>query len=267
MSSNIIYTISDSASSALVTLAEEAASRLNIAYEIIAFSDIREISELEALLSRIVEQGNSPLIFFSFSSEVLNDSLTRFCDRHHLQYLDIMTYIVYALQLRSGEDDVIEASRHLQSSIIRRIYALDFASRYDDGKDPRGILQADICLIGISRTTKTPLSMYLANRNYRVANIPLVPETTPPKELFEVSPHKIFGLTSNLESLTHLRSGRLESLGLPPEAEYASTERVLEELAYSKEVMKRIGCPIVDVSARAVEETAEIIIKHLNSAS
>jgi len=267
MSSNSIYTISDSAGSALVTLARRAISLLGSPCDIVSHDGVRTVTELETILAAAATSGNSPLIFFSFDSEELNCSLPRFCDRYHLHYLDMMTYIVYALQLQNGRDEGTESAHHPPHPIIRRIHALDFASRCDDGKDPRGILQADICLIGISRTTKTPLSMYLANRNYRVVNIPLVPETTPPKELFEVSPHRIFGLIAAPESLAHLRSGRLESLGLPPEAEYASTERILEELAYSKEVMKRIGCPIVDVSARAVEETAEIIIKHLNSAS
>ena len=85
--------------------------------------------------------------------------------------------------------------------------------KYDDGKDPRGAKMADVVLIGISRTSKTPLSMYLAHRNIKAANIPIVPEIEPPKELFQISPKKIIGLTTDPMVLNHIRQERLKALG------------------------------------------------------
>ena len=122
---------------------------------------------------------------------------------------------------------------------------------------------ADLVIIGISRTSKTPLSMYLANKNIRVANIPLVPETTIPEEIYKISPKKIIGLTNSPEKLETIRRERLKSLGLPNDSIYSNSNRILEELEYSNRIMKKIGCPIIDVSNKAIEETADIILKHL----
>jgi len=106
--------------------------------------------------------------------------------------------------------------------------------------------------------------MYLANKNIRVANIPLVPESPLPDEIFQIPPKKIIGLTNEPEKLNQIRKSRLKSLGLPSNSSYSDLERILEELEYAHKIMKRIGCPIINVSDKAIEETADIIIRHLN---
>src|SRR5690606_36028607 len=130
-------------------------------------------------------------------------------------------------------------------------------------KDPRGIAKSNIVLVGISRTSKTPLSMYLAHKNYKVANVPLVPEVPPPKELFEKDNRRVIGLIANPIKLNEIRQERLKSLGLDNSANYANIDRINMELEYSKEIMKKIGCLVIDVSYKAIEETAGIIIEHL----
>ena len=105
--------------------------------------------------------------------------------------------------------------------------------------------------------------MYLANKNIRVANVPLVPESPVPEELFQVSPKKVIGLTNSLEKLESIRRERLKSLGLPDNSVYSNSNRILEELDYSDRIMKKVGCPIINVSNKAIEETADIILKHL----
>ena len=150
--------------------------------------------------------------------------------------------------------------RKLDEEYFRKIEAIEFAVKYDDGKDPRGILKADVVLIGVSRTSKTPLSMYLAHQRIKAANIPLVPEVEPSEELFNISKKKIVGLKINPEKLFGIREERLKSLGLATHANYANYERILEELDYSEKIIKRIGCPVIDVSSKAIEETANIII-------
>ena len=102
--------------------------------------------------------------------------------------------------------------------------------------------------------------MYLANKNIKVANIPLVPEVVPPRELFEISHKKIVGLTNSPEKLNEIRKERLKALGLTNNANYASMERILEEIDYAEAIMKKIGCPIIDVSNKAIEETAELVL-------
>ena len=121
-------------------------------------------------------------------------------------------------------------------------------------------------VIGVSRTSKTPLSMYLAHKNYKVANVPLVPEIPPPQELFEISPKTIIGLTADPDKLNQIRRERLKTLGLNDSANYASMERILQELEYADALFKRLGCTVIDVSKKAVEETASIVMQVLKEA-
>jgi regulator of PEP synthase PpsR (kinase-PPPase family) len=149
----------------------------------------------------------------------------------------------------------------LDDDYFRKIEAVEFAVKYDDGKDPRGILYADIVLLGVSRTSKTPLCMYLAHKRLKAANIPLVPEVNPPEELFNLPRGKVIGLTIKPQKLNEIRQERLKTLGLVSNADYASMERILKELDYAENIMKRLGCPIIDVSNKAVEETASRILQ------
>ena len=155
--------------------------------------------------------------------------------------------------------------RRLDENYFKKVECVEFAVKYDDGKDPRGAKKADICLVGISRTSKTPLSMYLANKLYKVANIPLVPEVPVPKEVYEKDVDRVIGLIANPEKIISVREQRLKSLGLTSGAKYANYDRIREELNYSKQVMEELGCFVIDVSDKAIEETAEIIINHMES--
>ncbi len=149
----------------------------------------------------------------------------------------------------------------LNEQYFRKVEAIEFAVKYDDGKDPRGVLHADIVLIGVSRTSKTPLSMYLAHKQIKAANIPLVPEVAPPEELFSVNSKKIIGLTIRPQLLNQIRTERLKALGLTANADYASFERILRELEYAESIMRRLGCPVIDVTNKAVEETASKVLE------
>jgi regulator of PEP synthase PpsR (kinase-PPPase family) len=149
----------------------------------------------------------------------------------------------------------------LDEDYFRRVEAIEFAVRYDDGRDPRGLQRADVVLIGVSRSSKTPVSMYLANRQYKVANVPLVPEVEPPPELFAVPVHRIVGLTISPTKLRDIRLERLRAIGLPPEASYGELGRIEQELRYAQQVFARVGCPVIDVSNKAVEETATKVME------
>jgi regulator of PEP synthase PpsR (kinase-PPPase family) len=148
----------------------------------------------------------------------------------------------------------------LDDEYFRRVEAIEFAVKYDDGKDPRGLLRADVVLIGVSRTSKTPLSMFLAHKRLKAANVPLVPEVVPPEELFQIDPRKCIGLTISPDELNLIRTERLKALGLRSQANYAAVERIKMELDYAEKIMNKIGCPVINVSNKAVEETASIIL-------
>ena len=147
---------------------------------------------------------------------------------------------------------------------FKRIEAMEFAMQYDDSKDYRGLKNADVVLVGLSRTSKTPLCMYLANKGIKAINIPLVPEVEVPKELYEIDKHKIFGLTINPLQLIEIRKRRLDKFHrITSNIEYAGDARILEEFDFADKIIRRLGCKTIDVTQRAIEDTALIIIKAL----
>lgn len=154
-------------------------------------------------------------------------------------------------------------SREMDPDYFNKIASIEFAVKYDDGKDPRGMLKADIVLVGVSRTSKTPLSMFLANKGYNIANLPLVPEAVLPEEIYRVDPLRLVGLMIRPESLHRIRSDRMKALGLSGASIYADDGRINHELAYAKEVFDRLGCRVMDVSDQTIEQSAARILEEV----
>ncbi|MNI47560.1 putative pyruvate, phosphate dikinase regulatory protein [compost metagenome] len=147
---------------------------------------------------------------------------------------------------------------------FKRIEAMEFAMQYDDSKDYRGLKNADVVLLGLSRTSKTPLCMYLANKGIKAINIPLVPEVGVPDELYQVDKKKVFGLTINPLQLIEIRKRRLDKFHrISSSIEYAGDARVLEEFEFADKIMRKVGCKTIDVTQRAIEDTALIIMDYI----
>jgi regulator of PEP synthase PpsR (kinase-PPPase family) len=178
---------------------------------------------------------------------------------------DIIGPLMDEFQARYHQTPLYEPGtvRKLDEDYFKKVEAIEFAVKYDDGRDPRGILKADIVLIGVSRTSKTPLSQYLAHKRVRVANVPIVPEVDPPEQLFQVDPNKCIGLKISPEKLNQIRKERLIALGLNDQASYAQIQRIEKENDYFDQVAERLGCCIIDVTNKAVEETANVIMNHI----
>ncbi len=152
----------------------------------------------------------------------------------------------------------------LSEEYFRRIEAVEFAVKSDDGKEPRNFKKADLVLVGVSRTSKTPLSTLLAQRGLKVANLPLVLGVKPPPELLEAHQDRVIGLTIGLEQLCEIRTARLRQLGMPSETNYAMREHVREEIDFASALFRtHPEWPVVDVTGRAIEETAVIILEHV----
>ncbi|HEY0827740.1 MAG TPA: pyruvate, water dikinase regulatory protein [Bacilli bacterium] len=151
----------------------------------------------------------------------------------------------------------------MDEDYFRRVEAIEFAVKFDDGRDARGLLQAQVVLIGVSRTSKTPLSIFLAHKGFKVANLPLMPEVKPPAELYLVPSSRIIGLTMNAEHILKIRTERLKAVGLPYGSKYATLERIIEELEYAHALMKNVGCTVINVTDKAIEETAGIIMGYM----
>lgn len=151
----------------------------------------------------------------------------------------------------------------LDTEYFQRISAIEFAVKYDDGKNPQGFLTADAVILGVSRTSKTPLSMYLANRGHKIANLPLIPEVPVPQVLDQVDSGRIIGLICQPEKLVKIRSNRLESLGLGHTTSYTDVEKVRRELAYAQSIFKKYQAQVIDVTDKSIEETAYLVEEHL----
>ncbi|CAK7003153.1 MAG: Putative pyruvate, phosphate dikinase regulatory protein [Peptostreptococcus russellii] len=218
----------------------------------------------EEVLKEVLKQAkeSNALVLYSIVSKELGELARDICHQEKIEYVDLLSDIIEKLSKKFDMEPLREAGviRKMDKSYFNRVEAIEFAVKYDDGKDPRGLLKADLVLVGISRTSKTPLSMYLANKHIKVANVPLVPEVPIPKGLDSVEPRRIIGLTNSPEKLNVIRTERLKAMGLNGSANYAKLDRILEELDYSEEVMKRLKCPVINVANKAIEETAGIIL-------
>ncbi|SOC20895.1 hypothetical protein SAMN05880501_11258 [Ureibacillus xyleni] len=218
-------------------------------------------------IKNIVEiaKAQDALIVYTLAEEKMRQKIHHSCQQENILSIDLLGPIIQLFQEKIDEPPLEEAGlvHKLDDDYFRKIEAVEFAVKYDDGRDPRGLLLADVVLVGVSRTSKTPLSQYLAHKRYKVANVPLVPEINPPEELFLVDPKKCFGLVISPEKLNIIRKERLIALGLNDDAIYAKQERIKQEIAHFYKVVERIGCSVLDVTNKAVEETANDIIERI----
>ncbi len=258
----IIYILSDSLGETAEYVSRAAASQFN--YTHIEFRRIPYVNNIDYLFEVMdkIEPQNSVLVYTLVVDEI-RTALKQYAQKRHITAIDVLQPILSALENITGDEPKGQPGlvRAMDDHYFRKIEAIEFAVKYDDGKDPRGALYADLVLLGVSRTSKTPLCMYLAHHGIKAANIPLVPEIKISEEIYKIPRSKIVGLTIEPQVLNEIRTERLKALGLGGSADYASMERILKELAYAEDVMKKIGCPIIDVSRKAVEETASKVLQ------
>ena len=155
--------------------------------------------------------------------------------------------------------------RAVNEHYYKRIDAIEFTIAHDDGRNPHELTEADIVLIGVSRTSKTPLSIFLSQQGYRVANVPLDPLSEPPQELFDVDRTRLFGLMTAPEILVDIRKRRLGSAGdgaMGVASSYADYEKVCQDLEKARALMRKLGCIVVRTDNRAIEETAQEIMRY-----
>ena len=258
----VVYIVSDSIGETAEFVVRAVASQFNSGH--VEIRRVPFVSDVEAIADVVEEAAlGQAMIAYTLVLPELRQAIRKESERHGLIAVDVMGPMMDAFSQLLHLEPHFEPGliRRLDEDYFRRVAAIEFAVKYDDGKDPRGMLLADVVLIGVSRTSKTPLSMYLANKRLKVANLPLVPEIDPPEELFLLPAKKVIGLTISPQQLNEIRQERLKTLGLQAHANYASMERILEELEYAEKIMRRVGCPIFDVTNKAVEEVANKILQ------
>lgn len=260
----MIYIISDALGETAEFVCRAAAAQFSgVRTRIRRVPYVRDETHIDDILEEAVR--DQAILAYTLVLKDLRDYLEKRAQEKGLKTVDILGPMLTKLSEETGVEpsNIPNITHRLDEQYFRKVEAIEFAVKYDDGKDPRGALYADVVLIGVSRTSKTPLSMYLAHKGIKAANIPLVPEVSPPQELFQIPPQKVIGLTLRPDLLNQIRTERLKTLGLGATADYASLERIMQELEYARGIMRKIGCPIIDATGKAVEETAALLLEIL----
>lgn len=176
-----------------------------------------------------------------------------------VKVVDVLFPLLETLSTQLGQrpSEVPGRLRQLDKDYFKRVWALEYTVRHDDGMNTQDLSEADIVLVGVSRTSKTPLSIYLGHKGYKVANIPVVPHTQVPENLFTIDQKKVVGLLIDPERLSEIRQARIKALGMADKGEYADSNHVFEEVEWCRELFRKNKTwPVIDVTGRAVEENA-----------
>lgn len=232
------------------------------------YPEVVDQAAVDRFLTAMEESGKSgaQLVFLSLMQADVHHRAVKELRVRSVPFIDLYEEPISCVAHAFNVQPLMQAgmSRRLTETYFDKISSMEFAVRYDDGRDPRGFLLADLVLVGVSRTSKTPLSLFLATKGYQVANLPLVPELDPPAELFEMDPGRIVGLIVNEDQLRLARTARLHTLGLEDDSSYVAHERIDQELHYARSLFKRLDCPVFDVSDSAIEKTAARIVSYLH---
>ncbi|MRX71296.1 pyruvate, phosphate dikinase/phosphoenolpyruvate synthase regulator [Bacillus lacus] len=262
MGMRTVYVVSDSVGETAELVVKAAISQFNgnvSATTIKRIPYVEDIGTVHEVIS--LAKMDRAIVCFTLVVPNLRKALIEEAEKKGVIYYDIIGPLIDKMETSYELQPKYEPGRvrKLDEDYFKKVEAIEFAVKYDDGRDPRGILKADIILVGVSRTSKTPLSQYLAHKRFKVANVPIVPEVEPPEELYKVPSSKCIGLKISPDKLNDIRRERLKSLGLNDKAMYANMDRIHEELSYFEKIVDRIGCEVIDVSNKAVEETASLI--------
>lgn len=270
-----VHVVSDSVGATAQSVVRAAAAGFEIydpAIEILprVSSCAEMLTELEAHLEMHRSSGKTPVVLFhTLVSPRLRMCMAQFVVENSADLIavDLMGDAVGALSAATGREPMgAPGSLHsVNEYYFRRIDAMEFTISHDDGRNPQDLTEADIVLIGVSRTSKTPLSIYLSQLGYRVANVPLDPQSEPPKEIFDVDPTRLFGLIISAEILADIRKRRL-GMANNVAPSYADLECVYQDLEKARALMRKLGCIVVRTDNRAIEETSQEILRYYENA-
>lgn len=226
---------------------------------------VRSQQHLERILGDIA--ANPGLVLFTLVNPEIRAALENRCRALGLPAIAALDTVTAALEDLLGQDAKARPGRQhlLDEAYFARVEAIQFTIAHDDGVGWENWEAADIVLAGVSRSSKTPTSIYLANRGYKTANIPIVVESPPPPALFALRKPLVVGLTTAPERLVQVRRNRLISLGQAPETDYVDQERVTREVQMARRMFADNGWPVIDVSRRSIEETAAAVINLYNA--
>lgn len=232
------------------------------------YKNVRNKDQLLSILDHLPDSKG--LLVHTLVSKNLREVVTQESRLRSLLSVDLLGPTLHALEYYFEKNSLNTESpgqlRTVDESYFKKIEAIEYTVRYDDGKCLDRLDDADIVLVGISRTSKTPLSIFLSYKGLKVANIPMVAGQDLPEELFKINQKKVVGLIIELEALRRIRKKRLEKFGQDPEGSYASLKNISDEISFAEEVFAtNRRWPVINVTDRALEETASEIAKVVSS--
>ena len=221
---------------------------------------VRNEVQLEAVIHGIAE--NPGLVVFTLVSRSLRDSLEAACRDLQVPCLAVLDPVVSAMASYFGAVSSDQPGRQhaMDAAYFGRIDAMDFYLAHDDGQHAADLCDADVVLVGVSRTSKTPTCLYLANRGIKAANVPVVPGIAPPAEIERLEGPLIVGLTTTADRLLQVRRAQILALRQDAETEYVDARAVQAELAAARRLFERHRWPVIDVTRKAIKETAAAIL-------
>lgn len=259
-----LHLVSDATGETLIAISRAAAAQ----YEGVSAIEhvyplVRSRTQLERVLNEI--ETAPGIVLYTLVDPDLASSLEAFCTRIGSPTMSILNPILTLFQSYLGAASSARpgAQHMLNAEYFKRIDAMNYTMLHDDGQLTDDLENADIVLLGVSRTSKTPTSIYLANRGVKTANIPLVPGVPPPPQLETLRKPLIVGLVAAPERIVQIRQNRLLSLKADDDTAYVDHDAVAAEIATSRKLFARRGWPVIDVTRRSIEETAAAILEHL----
>jgi regulator of PEP synthase PpsR (kinase-PPPase family) len=260
-----LHLLSDSTGETLENIAKAALAQFD---EVDVVKHFWPMVRSEAHLDRILIDvaANPGLVLFTLVNVAMRQKLEARCRALGLPTVAALDAVTDALSGILGQQAKARPGRQhaLDAAYFARVEAIQYTIAHDDGLNHHEWEEADILLAGVSRTSKTPTSIYLANRGYKTANIPLVPESPPPPALYTLKHPMVVGLVTSADRLVQVRRNRLLSLNQAPDTDYVAEDKVKEEIAFARRIFGDNGWPVIDVTRRSIEESAAAIINLFN---
>ncbi|MBV9561944.1 MAG: kinase/pyrophosphorylase [Bradyrhizobium sp.] len=259
-----LHLVSDSTGETLITVARAVAAQYaNVSPVEHVYPLVRSQKQLERVLDEIEEAPG--IVLFTLLERDLVLRLEDKCKDLNIPSLSIIGPVMQLFEAYLGAATTgrVGAQHVLNAEYFRRIDALNYTMMHDDGQHVEGLEEADVVLVGVSRTSKTPTSIYLANRGIRTANVPLVPGIPLPHQLEHLKKPLVVSLHATPERLIQVRQNRLLSMGAGPSSgeEYVDRQAVTDEVAYARRLSAKFNWAQLDVTRRSIEETAAAVLK------
>lgn len=264
---HIIYVISDSTGETAERVIRAALSQFyDNEVRVQRLCQVRNQNDIHQALSIVFHEPG--MVAYTLVDPQLAETVERIAEEHSLFTVDLLSGLIYNLSRFLGAPSQEKAGllHRIDTDYHKRVEAVNFTVKHDDGQETRYLHKADLVLVGVSRSSKTPLSMYLAHKGYKVANVPLVIGIDPPEELFQIDQSRIVALIIDPKRLVEIRTSRLVTMQQSPKASYADYEQVEEELSICKKLYRRHPeWMVINVTNKSVEESASDILRRMES--